>query len=62
MKRAIGVVPCMMSNTLHQFIPLMKFRKDRHFIRITAHADEHNEEIQSYYKVTEEDLEEINMH
>jgi hypothetical protein len=37
----------------------MKFSVDRHFIYITAHADEHKEEIQSYYKLIEEDLEEI---
>jgi hypothetical protein len=37
----------------------MKFLIDRHFIYITAHADEHKEELQSYYKLTEEDLEEI---
>jgi hypothetical protein len=49
----------MMSNTLHRFRPLMKFHADRHFIYITARADEHKEDFQSYYKLTEEDLEEI---
>jgi hypothetical protein len=37
----------------------MKFHVDRHFIYITVFLDEHKEEIQSYYKLTEEDLEEI---
>jgi hypothetical protein len=37
----------------------MKFFVDRHFIYITAWVDEHKEEIQSYYKLTKEDLEEI---
>jgi hypothetical protein len=37
----------------------VKFRVDRHFIYNTAHGDEHKEEIQSYYKLTEEDMEEI---
>jgi hypothetical protein len=37
----------------------MKFCVDRHFIYITTRADEHKEELQSYYKLTEEDLEEI---
>jgi hypothetical protein len=37
----------------------MKFRADRHFIYITARADKHKEELQSYYKLTEEDLKEI---
>jgi hypothetical protein len=40
-------------------MPLMKFSVDRHFIYITARADEHKQQIQSYYKLTEEDLEEI---
>jgi hypothetical protein len=51
--------PRMMLNTLHQFRTLMKFHVDRYFIYITAHTDEHKEEIKSYYKLTEEDLEEI---
>jgi hypothetical protein len=37
----------------------VKFHADRHFIYITAHGDEHKEVLQSYYKLTEEDLEEI---
>jgi len=59
LKRAIVVVPCMISNTLHQFRPLMKFRAYQHFIYITMHVDKHKEELQSYYKITEEYLEEI---
>jgi hypothetical protein len=49
----------MTSNTLHHFRPLMKFYTNRHFIYINEHADEHKEELQSYYNLTEEDLEEI---
>jgi hypothetical protein len=45
--------------TMDMFIPLMNFHTDRDFIYITMHADESKEEIQSYYKLTEEDLEEI---
>jgi hypothetical protein len=37
----------------------VKFCADRHFIYITACRDEHKEELQSYYKLTEEDMEEI---
>jgi hypothetical protein len=37
----------------------MKFSVDRHFIYITVRADEHKQQLQSYYKLTEEDLEEI---
>ena len=37
----------------------MKFNADWHFIYITAHADEQKKQLQSYYKLTEEDLEEI---
>jgi hypothetical protein len=37
----------------------MKFSADRHFIYITVCTDEHNQQLQSYYKLTKEDLEEI---
>ena len=37
----------------------MKFSVDRHFIYLTPRVDEHQEQLQSYYKLTEEDLEEI---
>jgi hypothetical protein len=37
----------------------MKFNAYRHFIYITVRFDEHKEQLQSYYKLTEEDLEEI---
>jgi hypothetical protein len=49
----------MISNTLQWFWPLMKIRTNWHFIYITARVDEHKEELQSYYKLIEEDLEEI---
>jgi hypothetical protein len=49
----------MTPNTLHKFRPFVKFRADRHFIYITTQRDEHKEELQSYYKLTEEDMEEI---
>ena len=49
----------MTPNTLHHYKPLAKFHADRHFIYITARRDESKEELQSYYKLTEEDLEEI---
>jgi hypothetical protein len=48
-----------MSNTLHRFILLLKFCADCHFIYITTCGDENKEELQSYYKFTEEDMEEI---
>jgi hypothetical protein len=46
-------------NILHRFQPLIKFSADRHFIYLTTRADENKEQLQSYYKLTEEDLEEI---
>jgi hypothetical protein len=49
----------MTSNTLDRFRPIMKLCVDIYFIYITACGDEHKEEIQSYYKLTKEDLEEI---
>jgi hypothetical protein len=36
----------------------MNFNVDQHFIYITVRVDEHKEQLQSYYKLTEEDLEE----
>jgi hypothetical protein len=59
LKTAIQSEPRITPNTLHRFRPLMKFSADRHFIYITAHVDEHKQQLQSYYKLTEEDLEEI---
>jgi hypothetical protein len=59
LKRAIESFPHMTSNTLHRFRPLAKFHVDRHFIYITACRDENKEELQSYYKLTKEDKEEI---
>jgi hypothetical protein len=46
-------------NTLHRFRPLMKFSADWHFTYITMRANEHKKQLQSYYKLIEEDLEEI---
>jgi hypothetical protein len=37
----------------------MKFYADRHFIYLIARSNEHKKQLQSYYKLTEEDLEEI---
>jgi hypothetical protein len=37
----------------------MKFSVDRHYNYITSRADEHKQQIQSYYELMEEDLEEI---
>jgi hypothetical protein len=59
LKLTIQSEPRMTPNTLHRFRPLMKFSADRHFIYIIACADEHKEQLQSYYKLIEEDLEEI---
>jgi hypothetical protein len=51
--------PRMTLNTLHTYRPLAKFYTKCHFIYITARKDESKEELQLYYKLTEEDLEEI---
>jgi hypothetical protein len=59
LKLAIQFEPRMTLNTLHRFRPLMKFSVDLHFIYITSHTNEHKEQLQSYYKLTEDDLEEI---
>jgi hypothetical protein len=59
LKRAIEVDPRMTPKTLQRLQPLMKFNVDRHFIYITTRSDEHKEQLQSYYELTEEDLEDI---
>jgi hypothetical protein len=59
LKLAIQSEPCITPNNLHRFQPLMKFSADCHFIYITEHTEEHKQQLQSYYKLTEEDLEEI---
>jgi hypothetical protein len=46
-------------NTLHCFRPITKFCVDMHFIYITARRDETKKELQSYYKLTDEDMEAI---
>jgi hypothetical protein len=53
-------LPCLLQSIKdHRFWPLMKFSIDRHFIYITVCVDEHKKLLQSYYKLTEENLEEI---
>jgi len=37
----------------------MKFSVECHFTYITVRGDEHKQKLQSYYKLTEDDLEEI---
>jgi hypothetical protein len=59
LKFAIQDTPRITLNTLHRFRPLMKFSADRHFLYIMAHADEKKQQLQSYYKLTEEDMEDI---
>jgi hypothetical protein len=49
------MIPC----TLHQYRPIEKFCTNPHFIYITVGRDEHQEELQSYYKLSNEDMEHI---
>jgi hypothetical protein len=49
----------MTQNTLHRFKPIAKFYVDKNFIYIIVHKDETKEDLQSYYKLTDEDMEEI---
>jgi hypothetical protein len=57
LKVSIESFPRMTPRTLHQYKPLAKFCADPHFIYITARMDERKEELQSYYKLTNEDME-----
>jgi hypothetical protein len=58
-KRTIESFMWMNPNTFHTYMPLVKFCTNRHFIYITMHRDESKEELHSYYKLTEEYMEEI---
>jgi hypothetical protein len=58
-KMNVESFPRMMLNTLHRFRPFVKFRENKHFIYITACGDEHKEDLQYYYKLTEEEMEEL---
>jgi hypothetical protein len=59
LKNAIQSTLWITPNVLHRFRPLMKFSTDHHFTYITVHGDEHKQQVQSYYKPTEDDLEDI---
>jgi hypothetical protein len=59
LKRAIEDFPWMTMKTLHQYKLFTKFHADQHIIYITVHRDESKEELQSYYKLIEKDMEEI---
>jgi hypothetical protein len=49
----------MTPRTLHQYRLIAKFHADPHFIYITACKDERKEELQSYYKMIDEDMEQM---
>jgi len=45
--------------TLHQYRSIAKFHANPHFIYITTRRDENQEEFQSYYKMMDDDMEQI---
>jgi hypothetical protein len=49
----------MTPRTMHQYIPLAKFHADLNCVYITVCRDENKEELHSYYKLIDEDMEEI---
>jgi hypothetical protein len=59
LKVSIESFPCMTPHTLHQYRPIAKFHADPHFIYITTRRDVNKEELQSYYKLIDEDMEKI---
>jgi len=59
LKVSIELSACMALHTLYQYRPLAKFFIDPHFIYITVHRDEIKEELQCYYKLTDENMEQI---
>jgi hypothetical protein len=59
LKCAIKSFPQMTLNTFHTYRTLAKFHADCHFIYITVCQDISKEELQSYYKLINEYMEEI---
>jgi hypothetical protein len=59
LKVSIESFPCMTPHTLNQYRPLEIFFVDAHFIYINTRRDESKEELQSYYKLTDDDMEHI---
>jgi hypothetical protein len=59
LKIDIESFPCMTPRTLHQYRTIAKFSVDPNFIYINARRDESKEELQSYYKLTDEDMDKI---
>jgi hypothetical protein len=59
LKHVIESFPWMTLDTLYMYRPLEKFHADWHFIYITAHRDKSKDDLQSYYKLTNEDMQEI---
>jgi hypothetical protein len=59
LKVSIEEFPHMTPHTLHQYRMITKFHTDSHFIYIIVHKYERKEELQSYYKITDEDMEQI---
>jgi hypothetical protein len=59
LKVAIESFLHMTPHTLHQYRLIANFRADPHFIYITECKDENQEELKSYYKMTNEDMEHI---
>jgi hypothetical protein len=59
LKVSIESSPRMTLHTLHQYQPIEKFRSDPHFIYITTRRDEHQERLESYYKIMDADMEHI---
>jgi hypothetical protein len=57
--QTIESFPQITSNTLHRFRPLAKLHAYDEFIYITTYGEENKEELQDYYKLTEEYMDEI---
>jgi hypothetical protein len=59
MKVSIEAFPHMTPRTLHQYRPFAKFLTNQNCVYITTCRDESKEELQYYYKITYEDVEQI---
>jgi hypothetical protein len=59
LKVTIESFPQMTLHTLHQYRPIAKFPVDPQFISIITRRDENQEELHSYYKMMDDDMEHI---
>jgi hypothetical protein len=59
LKVVIESFPCMIPHTLDKYRQVAKFQADPHFLYIIVCRDENQEDLHSYYKLTNEYMDQI---